>query len=137
MARYLLDSNVLLHLANKATGWEKIAQRLAQIDHQQILVSAVTVWEIYRQAERAKVKKSAIKASLEMLALFAVEPLTDQVAALGGSLHGWLSNRGLTIGERDSMIAATAMSGRMVMVTDNVREFARVPGITVENWRAA
>jgi predicted nucleic acid-binding protein len=64
-----------------------------------------------------------------------IEERLIQSAALGGSLHAYLSNQGKTIGERDSMIAATAMSKRYTMVTDNHKEFSRVPGIVLESWR--
>lgn len=70
-----------------------------------------------------------------MVRAFKVIPLTDHYAALGGSLHGYLSNKGQTIGERDSMIAGTAMALDLVMVTDNTSEFSRVPGIVIQNWR--
>ena len=68
---------------------------------------------------------------------FKVQPLDSVAAAVGGNLHAMLGNKGLTIGERDSMIAGIAMANDWVMVTDNVKEFSRVPGILVENWRAA
>jgi tRNA(fMet)-specific endonuclease VapC len=135
MPQYLLDTNVLLHLVNQAEGWEKISARIALLQHNEMKVSAVTVWEIYRMAEKAKVSKKTIQATLGLLALFAVEPLTDKAAALGGSLHAMLSNQGQTIGERDSMIAATALNQNLVMVSDNTKEFSRVPGLVLENWR--
>ncbi len=134
-SRYLLDTNVLLHVVNKSTGFEQIESRLSQVAQRNLYVSAVTVWEISRMVERAKVSKATMRATLELLDFFEVLPLTNQVAALSGSLAGSLQNQGTPIGERDSMIAGTAMSHKLVMVTDNLREFARVPGILVENWR--
>ena len=77
----------------------------------------------------------AVRAALEAMALFDVIALQASAAAYGGTLHARLANKGLTIGERDSMIAATARVNSLVMVTDNVSEFARVPGLVVENWR--
>lgn len=135
--RYLLDTNVLLHVVNRSQGWERIVKRFEEVGQSAMAVSAVTVWEIFRMVECAKVSKKLLTASVVLLELFEVEPLTAQNAALGGSLAGWLSNKGLTIGDRDSMIGGTAMSTRRVMVTDNTEEFNRVPGIQVENWRAA
>lgn len=135
--RYLLDTNVLVHLVNKSLGHELIELRIFSTQLDKMSISAVTVWEISRMIEKAKVPTKATKALDETMSLFSVIPLNDQIAAIGGSLSGWLSNRGLTIGDRDSMIAATAMSHKLIMVTDNVREFERVPGIVVENWRKA
>ena len=56
-SRYLLDTNVVVHVANKATGWENIITKMETSGHGDISISAVTVWEIYRMAERAKVKQ--------------------------------------------------------------------------------
>ena len=136
VSRYLLDTNVILHVVNKSAGFEQIEARLSEVAQRNLYVSSVTVWEISRMVERAKVSKATVRATLELLDFFEVLALTNQVAALGGSLAGWLQNQGTPIGDRDSMIAGTAMSHNLVMVTDNLREFARVPGILVENWRS-
>ena len=79
MTRYLLDTNVLLHLVNKSKGHERIAHQLTINSPKQLFISA--------------------------------------------------------IGERDSMIAGIATVHEMDVITDNVKEFARVPGILVYNWR--
>lgn len=140
MKRYLLDTNVITHWVNKSAGYERIEEQLIQADPSQIFVSVVTVWEIYRMAEKAelthKVSTRASKALMAALEMFTPIDMDAQIAALGGSLHAYLPHGGKTIGERDSMIAATAMSGKLIMVTDNVREFSRVPGISLQNWRA-
>ena len=135
MKRYLLDTNVLLHVVNKANGHGLIEQRIATTQPDQIRISVLTVWEISRMVEKSKVPSKASKAAMAALTLFEVEPLTNISAAVGGNLHAFLANRGLTIGERDSMIAGVALVNDLVMVTDNVREFQRVPGLSVENWR--
>ncbi len=135
MASFLLDTNVLLHLVNKAEGWQHIEQKIDALQGKNLCVSAITVWEINRMAVKAKVKKVVIAAVFDLLAICEVIPLTDQYAALSGSLHAQLSNKGLTIGERDSMIAGTALALGFIVVTDNAREFNRVPGLVIENWR--
>lgn len=136
-ARYLLDTNVLLHLVNGAQGHENIRIRLESLEPDQLIVSAVTVWEIYRMAEKAKVSRKSIQAALAMLTLLQVEPFDADQAATGGAIHAVLSNKGLTIGERDSMIAAAALVKKCTMVTDNTKEFCRIAGLVVENWRVA
>ena len=135
MTRYLLDTNVLLHGVNRAKGYELIEQRLASSGAREITVSAITVWEIFRMAEKAKIPTKASKAALEFLSSFRIAPLTKQAAALGGQIHAVLSKVGKTIGERDSMIAGTALAHACTLVTDNVSELQRVPGIVIENWR--
>jgi len=136
MSRYLLDTNVLLHVVNKSKGHEKISARLAAENPDRVRICAITVWEISRMVEKAKGSTRATRAAIEMMGLFQVESLDQRAAALGGNLHAWLSNKGKVIGERDSMIAGVAMINDFIMVTDNVGEFSRVPGLVLENWRA-
>jgi tRNA(fMet)-specific endonuclease VapC len=135
MLRYLLDTNVLLHVVNRAAGYELIEQRLLTSSSNSLAVSVITVWEIARMAERAKVPTKATTAALVLLEKFRVLPMTTTSAALGGQLHGALSNAGNTIGERDSMIAGIAKANDYTLVTDNVGEFERVMGLRIENWR--
>lgn len=137
MTRYLLDTNVILHLVNRAKGYELIEQRLATSSATSVRVCVITVWEIFRLAEKAKVPTKASLAALDMLRQFRVVPMTQQAAARGGQLHAALANKGLTIGERDSMIAGIALENGFTIVTDNTKEFVRVPTLPIENWRVA
>jgi tRNA(fMet)-specific endonuclease VapC len=136
MTRYLLDTNVLLHLVNKSQGHELIAHQLTTKNPQQLFISAITVWEISRMVEkRSAASPKAALAALRLMEQFQVMALDARSAAVGGNLHASLANRGATIGERDSMIAGIATVHEMDVITDNVKEFARVPGILVYNWR--
>lgn len=136
MSRYLLDTNVLLHVVNRAKGYELIEQRLASSSPAALAVSVITVWEIFRMAEKARVPTKASQAALELLSSFRIMPLTKQAAALGGQIHAALSNKGQTIGERDSMIAGIALANECILVSDNVGELQRVPRLQLENWRS-
>lgn len=57
--RFLLDTNVLLHVVNKAKGYELIEQRLVTAPAHSLVVSVITVWEIFRMVEKAKVPSKA------------------------------------------------------------------------------
>lgn len=136
MIRYLLDTNVLLHLVNKAKGHELIAHQLTITNPKQLFISAITVWEISRMVEkRSSASPKAALAALRLMEQFQVMPMDSKSAAVGGNLHASLANRGTTIGERDSMIAGIAILHQMDVVTDNLKEFDLVPGILVHNWR--
>ena len=135
MKRYLLDSNVLIQLVNKTPGYGLVESRLGRAQAHSVLVSAVTVWEIFRRAEMGKAPAKAAKAALAMLSEFNVVPFTREAAALGGSIYATLAKLGTTIGEQDSMIAGSAMAHGFTMVTDNTGEFSRVKGLVLENWR--
>ena len=61
-------------------------------------------------------------------------PLDDAGAEAYGSIHFELERSGLPIGANDLLIAATAVAHDAVLVTHNVREFSRVPGLRLEDW---
>lgn len=134
--RYLLDTNVLLHVVNRSARHENIIIHLENTPRASLAVSAVTVWEIARMVEKAKVPTKASNAAMDILTSFRMIPMTKQAAYYGGLIHAKLAGVGKTIGERDSMIAGIAYVHGYTLVTDNMKEFTRVPGLIVENWRA-
>ena len=68
------------------------------------------------------------------LAAFEITPFDAPAATAYGSLHAHLQAQGTPIGLLDTVIAAHALALSATVVTKNVREFGRVPGLTVENW---
>ena len=77
-------------------------------------------------------KKSA-QARL-VLAYLTIQDFGERAAFYTGQIRAYLEPRGVSIGPLDTLIAAHAMSLEAVIVTDNVSEFSRVPGLRVENW---
>ena len=68
------------------------------------------------------------------LAALEVAPFDDTAAELSGSLRAWLATQGTPIGPYDTLIAAHAHAIGAVLVSNNTREFERVPGLKLENW---
>lgn len=131
--KYLLDSNVLLHLVNKHAGYQNIEYRLERLPPGSAKISVLTVWEIIRLAEQRAQPSKASKAALKLMLHFDALPLTPSAAAWAGSLWAKLRKTGKTIGERDSMIAGVARVNDLALVS-NDGDFQRVPGLKVEDW---
>jgi len=70
----------------------------------------------------------AFRAELDIM------PFDDQAAEAYGSLRAGLESAGRPIGPMDLLIAAHALALNLPLVTNNAREFERVPGLTVLNW---
>jgi len=87
---YLLDTNVLLHLVNHASGYTHIKSRFSFATPGSLCISAITVWEISRMVEKAKVPSKASLAALELMAQFPVEVLDKTSAAIGDNLYAGL-----------------------------------------------
>jgi tRNA(fMet)-specific endonuclease VapC len=130
--KWLLDTNVLIHAARGKPA--AVRRRLRETSPDDICISAVTVAELLYGAERSPDPAARRSAWREYFAPYAILPF-DQAAA---ERHARLrfAMRHEPIGERDLIIAATALSYGLVVVTANRREFARVPELEVEDWSA-
>jgi tRNA(fMet)-specific endonuclease VapC len=61
----------------------------------------------------------------------------DAAAAEAARMRGWLESQGLMIGPYDILLAGQGLAAQLVVVTNNTAEFARVPGLSLENWQQA
>lgn len=131
MPRYLLDTNILSDLVRHPQG--RVAKQIALAGEKRICTSIVVASELHyganqRGSERLTAQLDAILAALEIL------PSEAPADRHYGQLRADLERRGEAIGPNDMLIAAHALALDCVVVTANVNEFARVPGLRVENW---
>ncbi|MFV2055307.1 MAG: type II toxin-antitoxin system VapC family toxin, partial [Thiohalomonadales bacterium] len=104
-------------------------------NHHPIVISAITYAELRFGAigKKASAKHNIIVD--EFLVRIDSVLAWDQVAVeASASIKKTLSDKGVSIGNNDTMIAGHAISTRCVLVTNNVKEFSRVPGLTIEDW---
>lgn len=130
-ARYLLDTNIVSALARAPQG--PVAARVTALDAGQVVVSLVVVAEI--RFGLAKNPASKLRGNLEaILAALDILPLEAPVDVHYADIRAALERAGTPIGPNHLLIAAHARALDCVLVTDNAREFGRVPGLRVENW---
>ena len=99
-----------------------------------VAVSSVTTSELrYGVAKSAKHKQN-IPALQRFLLPLTILPYDDEASKQYGPLRMYLEREGKSIGALDTMIAAHALSLGLIVVTNNTREFSRVPGIQLEDW---
>ncbi len=96
-------------------------------------VSVVTAAELHFGAAKSGSARN-VDALGRFLDNLEVAPFDADAAKLSGSLRAWLVSQGTSIGPYDTLIAAHAHALGAVLVSNNVREFARVPGLKLENW---
>ncbi len=132
--RYLLDTNMVSHVARNPHG--PVAQRLVDVGVERIAISVVVACEI-----RYGLAKSRSKRLTERLNLILGEitqlPLEGPVDEHYAEIRSRLERAGTPIGPNDLLIAAHARALGLIVVTDNEKEFSRVPGLAVENWLRA
>lgn len=129
---HLADSDVVIH-ALRGPG-PSLAQRLR--DHGgRLAVSAITVTELTYGALRADRRDDALDAVEEFLDTVVVLEIDQRAGRVAGAVRAELAAHGTPIGPYDVLIAAQARAEGLVLATGNVREFRRVQGLQVENWR--
>ena len=130
MIKYMLDTNILIYtIKNRPKKVREVFKRNADY----LSMSAVTLGEMIYGAER-----SAHTRNLEdvegLAARMDVLPFDYRAATHFGQVRAELMKTGKPIGPYDLMIAGHARSLGLILVTNNMREFKRVPGLRVENW---
>lgn len=108
--------------------------RLQALSSGQWCISAVTCSEIRYGVARRPEAVRLRRLVAEFLRIAPVFPWDTEAANRHGVLRADLRARGQSIGDFDEMIAAHALALGAVLVTDNTRHFARVPGLVIENW---
>ena len=130
--RYLLDTDIVIYLVHRRA--EAIAAHFARLRPIEVAISCVAFGELRYGAEKS-VKRDA---SIVMLDQFAkrisVLPLDSSVSAEYGRIRVVLEAQGTPLGNNDMWVAAHALATRLILVTNNEREFRRVPDLKVENW---
>lgn len=129
--RYLLDTNILSRLIRDPAG--AVFQRLEAALPATACTSIVVACELRFGLQKGV--SSKLREQVErVLSVLDVLPLEKPVHAHYGEIRAHLTRRGCPIGGNDLLIAAHARSIGLTLVTDNLREFSRVPGLHVENW---
>ena len=129
--RYLLDTNAVSDLVRHPGG--RVAARAAEAGESELCTSIVVAAELRYRARKRNSPK--LTRQLEaVLGALPILPLDQPADEYYGELRNRLEWRGRSIGANDMLIAAQALSLNLIVVTDNGREFSRVPGLAVENW---
>ena len=131
MLRYLLDTNIVIYVLKRRPVevldvFNQNASRMA--------ISAITLSELFHGAEKSSKASENLAAIEDFCSRLEVLAYGDKAAQHYGAIRAGLEKLGQPIGVNDLHIAAHARSEGLVMVTNNVGEFARVPALQVENW---
>jgi tRNA(fMet)-specific endonuclease VapC len=131
MLRYMLDTNICIYVIKNRPA--QLRQRFNQLADQ-LCVSVITLAELIYGAE----KPARVQQNLEVVEQFRgrleVLPFMERAANHYGQLWAELDRAGQRIGIHDMMIGSHARSEGLTVVTNNVREFQRMPGLRFENW---
>lgn len=129
---YLLDSNICIFLIRNKTLL--LRERIKMYSPSLLHLSVITVAELEYGAAKSKTPVKEHQAVLDFVSPFKIIDFKPNDAENFGLIRAYLEKKGTPIGPYDLEIAAQAMTNNLIVVTNNVGEFERVPWIKVEDW---
>ena len=129
---YMLDTNICIYAMKRKP--EKVLRRLMEELDKGICISSITLAELEYGMKHSSDPARNEQALIRFLAPFGILPFGASAASVYGEIRAYLQSRGTPIGPLDMLIAGHAKAENMILVTNNVREFERVPGLEIENW---
>jgi tRNA(fMet)-specific endonuclease VapC len=130
--RYLLDTNICIYIAKQKP--HGVLARLQQLEPGDVGVSIITYMELVYGAWKSQHREANLRRIQELERLIPVLPLDASASRHYGQVRAELERKGSLIGAYDLLIAVHALTLGLTLVTNNVREFRRVPQLVVENW---
>lgn len=131
MLRYLLDTNIVIYVMKRRPP-ELLHVFNAHAGH--MAISVITLAELMHGAEKSSQPLRNLAVIEDFCSRLEVLPYSAKAAQHYGAIRAVLEKGGEPIGANDLHIAAHARSEGLTLVTNNMREFSRVPALQVENW---
>jgi tRNA(fMet)-specific endonuclease VapC len=130
--KYLLDTNICVEIIRKKP--KKLLERLTRLQVGDVGISTITVAELQFGISKSLNPEKNLAALEQFLLSFAISDFDYDAAVVYGQIRAYLERKGSPIGSLDLLIAAHAVRLDVILVTNNVKEFARVPNLQVEDW---
>jgi len=130
--RYLLDTNTIIYIRRNRP--EIVRRAFRDLRAGEAVLSVTTMGELVYGVTKSSRRAEAISQLRQITALLPVLPLHEETAQVYGAIRAELESRGQMIGNNDLWIAAHSIAAGLTVVTNNEKEFRRVPGLKIENW---
>lgn len=130
----ILDTNICIDVLR---GREKVVGRLAKCSPKDCFISVITEFELFQGADRAPAehrKEERTKVS-RFVATLQILPFDSECARIAARINADLLNRGTPVSITDVFIAGTGLRHKWTVVTNNMKDFRRIAGLTLEDWR--
>ena len=132
MRSHMLDTNICSYVM-KATRLSPLSDKFEALA-ENLCISVMTLAELRFGAEKSLHRERSLRAIEDFATNLAVLPFGEKAAEHYGQLRAELERAGTPCGLHDTQIGAHARSEGLIVVTNNRREFDRMPGLRVENW---
>ena len=132
MPRYLLDTNICIYIKNHRPA--EVLARFSKLPPGSVAMSVITYAELHFGVQKSAKPKESQRTLAQLVELIPTLALDENVSIQYGKIRQHLQASGKRIGNNDLWIAAHALATKLILVTNNLAEFKRVPGLRVENW---
>jgi len=130
--KYMLDTNICIYIIKRKPV--HVIEHLQRIPISDVGLSSITLSELEYGVEKSQHKVQNKIALAQFVTPLQIAPYDDLAAKHYGEIRFYLEKKGQAIGALDLLIAAHALSLNSSLVTNNEKEFSRVPGLKIENW---
>jgi tRNA(fMet)-specific endonuclease VapC len=134
--RYLLDTNICIYLINEKPT--KVLKKFEKYPVYEFGLSSITHAELQYGVEKSRNKKTNQNALDEFLLPLTILPFHGKrLVTCYGKIRAFLESKGRTIGPLDMLIASHALDLDLTIISNNIKEFSRIPHLKCENWISA
>ena len=130
--RYLLDTNICIYIRQKKSV--ELLGRFERLRPGDAAISVITYGELLYGAEKSAQRSAALERLNELALLLPPLALPEAAGPTYGKIRAELESRGEVIGNNDLWIAAHALADRLILITNNEREFSRIRSLKLRNW---
>lgn len=130
--KYMLDTNICIYLIKKKP--RKTLDIFNTLDVGDVCISSITLAELQYGIYKSRFPEQNLIALTNFLAPIDILPFSDKATIVYGKIRSDLEKKGQIIGAYDLLIAAHALSEHLILVSNNTKEFNRIPNLTLENW---
>ena len=128
---YLIDTDMLIY---SLRGKEEVLENFKIRRNNPKSMSVITYGELIYGAKKSKYEEKNLAKVRRLVELFPVIDITPAIMETFGEIKAKLEKSGKIIDDMDLLIASTALSHNLILVTNNVKHFERISGLEVENW---
>jgi len=130
--RFLLDTNICIYIQRQKPL--NVLERFKMLKVGDAGISIITWGELLYGAQKSQQRKKVLQLLEEFKTIIPVLAMPVAAGETYGAIRAALESKGTPIGNNDLWIAAHAKAAALTLVTNNEREFNRVPGLKIQNW---
>ena len=130
--RFLLDTNICIYIQRQKPI--KVLERFKKLKVGDAGISIITWGELLYGAQKSSQRKMVMQLLEEFKSIIPVLTMPETTGETYGTIRAALESKGTPIGNNDLWIAAHAKAASLTIITNNEREFKRIPGLKIQNW---